>query len=101
MKKRLKVLGVALAIAALLVLTLGSTVFADAPGGTEEYTEDCYHGQDGHEDCDYDMTGAGMGHDMMHGWGTGTGTGHGMMNGQGMGTGAGYGMMQGRGMGFN
>ncbi|MDZ4230587.1 MAG: DUF2680 domain-containing protein, partial [Dehalococcoidales bacterium] len=43
-----KVLGIGLGVAALLALTLGSTVFADAPEEVEPYAEGCYPGQGWH-----------------------------------------------------
>ena len=50
MKKRTKILGIALALAAILTLAIGTAVFADAPGTgvTQEYCGGIgWHGNNG------------------------------------------------------
>ncbi|MFC1917674.1 hypothetical protein ACFLXH_03375 [Chloroflexota bacterium] len=64
MKRRLKLLGIVIGATALLVLTLGSTVFADTPGGV---TGGAYcggfggHGFQGQVGCDSEAVSALLG----------------------------------------
>ena len=71
MKKRTKVLGIALALAAVLTLVIGTTVFADAPGNgvTQEYCGGFgWHGFNGHgEACSETVTDLlGLTHEELH-----------------------------------
>ena len=71
MKKRTKILGVALALAAILTLAIGTAVFADAPGNgeTQEYCGGIgWHGFNGHgEACSETVTDLlGLTHEELH-----------------------------------